>query len=93
MRPLRALALALGFAFAVYGVVYISGFNSLTWPIVFYSYLVLALIISVSASGVDRNDINNFKSRLLYVSDIEGKVVKNILTGEKYRINDWEKIQ
>lgn len=93
MRPLKAVALATGFSALIYGLVTVIGFNSYTWTLIFYSYILLALIISLKASGLEKSDFTDLRNKLIYVKDLEERRAVKILTGEEFKIKDVEKIQ
>lgn len=98
MNLLKSILSGLAAAAVVFGAVEIIGFNSYTWSLILYMYIVLAVFTSIESrneSGLNGllNHLANIRSRMLFVIDEEERKVKRIFTGEEFRIKDSEKLQ
>ncbi|MFO7793352.1 MAG: hypothetical protein R6V35_00050 [Candidatus Nanohaloarchaea archaeon] len=98
MNLLKSFLTGLAAAAIIFGTVEIIGFNSYTWSMILYMYIVLAVFVSMESrydSGLKEivNHLGNIRSRMLFVIDEEERKVKRVFTGEEFKIKDSEKVQ
>jgi len=89
----KAVLTGLITAILMYGVVESFGYNYYTWTLQLYAYVALAVIVALQASKGSEGLFNRFQDRLLYVTDMEDKKIRKVLTGEEFKVTGTKKVQ
>ena len=98
MNVIKSFLIGLTAAAIVWAAVTVIGFNVYTWSLILYLYVALAVLVAVDANidseyGSLLNYLKNLRARVLFVVDEEERKVKQVLTGEEFKILDSEKVQ